>query len=145
MEKIEVWEDYYFDQDVLKKSEETWNRVWIELAFILCRKTETLIISQGSHTNCSFFGWKALFQIFKFFAIHLHFESSAKASILLSISVECNHEMLAMSNALLSTARRIWECQGTMRRLLIFVISAFTLKIKALFIYELIAHSLQLV
>lgn len=66
-------------------------------------------------------------------------------SILLSVSVKCNHEMSAMSKALLSTARRIWECQGTMVRLLIFVISAFTLNIKALFIDELIAHNLQLV
>ena len=58
MEKIEVWEDYYFDQDVLKKSEQTWNRLWIELAFTLCRKTETLIIFRAHTLIVHFFVWK---------------------------------------------------------------------------------------
>ena len=64
MEKIEVWEDDYFDQDVLKKSEQTWNRLWIELAFTLCRKTETLIIFEAHTLIVHFFVWKALFSQF---------------------------------------------------------------------------------
>jgi hypothetical protein len=144
MEKIEVWEDYYFDQDVLKKSDQTWNRVWIELAFTLCRKTETLIIFRAHTQIVHFLGGKPFFQIFKFLQFICILKARQKCPscqvLVLSAIMKCR-----MSNALLSTACRIWEYQGTMVRLLIFVISAFTLNIKALFIDELIAHNLQLV
>lgn len=68
MEKIEVQEDYCFNQDVLKNNEQTWNIVWTEwpLLFAARLKPYTTMCSRGT--------WLVIF--FHFLAENLFFKFS---------------------------------------------------------------------
>lgn len=65
MEKIEVQEDYCFNQDVLKNNEQTWNIVWTEWPLLFAARLKPLLTWYMASHLFSFFGRKPFLQIFK--------------------------------------------------------------------------------